>query len=84
MGPPLIGRVSRQLRVLGREIGAGSVSMYALRHTFAFRFISCGGNVESLRLICGHGPGNWKVLSTLKQRFECAVRDQARIENDWP
>ena len=78
-----INRVSRQLRVLGRETSIGPISLSGLRHAFITRLMTCGGSVDSLSTICGYKPGNSKFLSTLEQRFECAARDQARIENDW-
>jgi integrase len=74
--------VSHKLRVLGREIGVVPISLSGLRHAFVTRFMAYGGSVDSLSTICGYKPGNSKFLSTLEQRFECAARDQARVEND--
>ncbi len=77
-----LNRVSRKLRVLGRQIGIGPISLNGLRHAFAARLMSYGASVDSLRMILGYSTHDQKHFSTREQLFDCAARCQARVEND--
>jgi integrase len=76
-------RVSRQLQVVGEHLGIRPASFHALRGPFSMRFMLSNPSTSTLKLILGHREcDSVSFISSHDERFECAARDQARVEED--
>jgi integrase len=78
----LLNRVAHQLRSVGRKVGAGSVSVSVLRHTFFSRLMETGADTTALISIGGFRPSYLSVRSLLSSVQQCtwAARFQAQVE----
>jgi integrase len=81
-GKPHLPRVSLQLRTVSDRIGLSGVTLHLLRRSFFERLSLSGASRESFVIFGGWRSLLWTTRSilTTDQRFEIAVRDQARIE----
>jgi integrase len=78
----VLNRISRQLRTLSAHIGVSRVSLNVLRHTFFTRLFNSGASILTLYVIGGYRSYRHLLKSFVspEQRYEIAVRDQARME----
>jgi integrase len=77
-------RASRQLRVVGDQIGTGQVSFRALRHTFAERLVSTGAWIDACMFVLGYSSPNTamarKWQPTPEQYYAQAAPHLAKLE----
>jgi integrase/recombinase XerD len=75
-------KASRQLHSVGKQVGVLPTSFHALRHTFAARFMTAGGDLFALFYILGLG---WSSPSSTIKQFvrinsETVAREYARLK----
>jgi len=57
----MLARINHQLKIVCEKVGLGNISLIVLRHTFAARWVDCGGDLVVLKMICG-----WTSYSAFK------------------
>lgn len=78
----VLDRISRQLRTLSVVVGVSRISLNVLRHTFFTRLFNSGASILTLYVIGGYRSYGHLLKSFVspERRYEIAVRDQARLE----